>query len=50
MKNERVSIAIASSVKDEWQKMADEKGMSLSTFIRHAVTVYVTAMKSSKKQ
>ena len=41
MKSDRVTVPLAPEMKEQWQKWADKKGMSLPAFNRHCVGLCV---------
>lgn len=45
-----ITLSLPISEKEKWQKFAEEKGMSLSAFIRRGMSVYIYALNSKKKQ
>lgn len=49
---EKASITLSLPIreKEKWQKFAEEKGMSLSAFIRRGMSAYIYALNSKRKQ
>lgn len=45
-----ITLSLPVSEKEKWQKIAEEKGMSLSAFIRRGISAYIYALNSKKKQ
>lgn len=45
-----ITLSLPISEKEKWQKFAEEKGMSLSAFIRRGMSAYIYALNSKKKQ
>ena len=45
-----ITLSLPISEKEKWQKFAEEKGMSLSAFIRRGISAYIYALNSKKKQ
>lgn len=44
-KESRITISVPENIKIQWQEAAEERGMTLSAFIRHCMSVYMTAFK-----
>ena len=47
---EQISIGISSSEKEQLQKLADERGKSLSGMARLAIQAYLYAIRHQKKK
>lgn len=49
---EKASITLSLPIgeKEKWQRFAEEKGMSLSAFIRRGMSAYIYALNSKRKQ
>lgn len=45
-----ITLSLPISEKEKWQRFAEEKGMSLSAFIRRGMSAYIYALNSKKKQ
>lgn len=45
MKDSRIIFLINKSIKEDWQKIAEENGLSLSSLIITAVNQYVRGLK-----
>ena len=45
-----ITLSLPISEKEKWQRFAEEKGMSLSAFIRRGMSAYIYALNSRKKQ
>ena len=43
----KVTVTLPEELKEEWKEYADQKGMSLSGFIKFAVNTYITLMKKA---
>ena len=48
-KDVKLSIPVSSSQKERWEKYADEKDISLSSFVRNCVEAYISASDRIKK-
>lgn len=46
----KVTVTLPEELKEEWKEYADQKGMSLSGFIKFAVNTYITLMKKARKK
>ena len=47
---EQISIGISSAEKKELQRLADEKGLSVSAVARRAIQAYLFALRTRKKK
>lgn len=47
---EQISIGISSAEKKELQRLADEKGLSVSGVARRAIQAYLFALRTRKKK
>lgn len=45
-----ITISIPKNQKELWQKEANDRDMSMSAFIRRAVSAYLFALNSKKKK
>lgn len=45
-----ITISIPKNQKELWQKEANDRDMSMSAFIRRAVSAYLFALNSRKKR
>lgn len=45
-----ITISIPKNQKEAWQKEANDRDMSMSAFIRRAVSAYLFALNSRKKK
>lgn len=45
-----ITISIPKNQKEVWQKEANDRDMSMSAFIRRAVSAYLFALNSRKKK
>lgn len=45
-----ITISIPKNQKELWQKEANDRDMSMSAFIRRAVSAYLFALNSRKKK
>jgi hypothetical protein len=48
-KSKQVNVAITPETKDQWEYWAEKKGMTVAQFVRHCVSVYITAYEKSGK-
>jgi hypothetical protein len=48
-KDTRITLPITSAQKERWERYADEKDISLSSFIRNCVEAYISACEKIKK-
>ena len=46
----KITVTLPDELKEEWRVCADQKGMSLSGFIKFAVNTYITLMKKARRK
>ena len=47
--SKRISASVSDDLYSLMEKIAESKGMSMSAFIRHCITVYITAFSKKLK-
>jgi len=45
----KITVTLPEELKEEWKEYADQKGMTLSGFIKFAVNTYIMLMKKAEK-
>ena len=48
-KTKQVNVAITPETKDRWEYWAENKGMTVAQFVRHCVSVCITAYEKAGK-
>lgn len=48
-KTKQVNVAITPETKDRWEHWAEKKGMTVAQFVRHCVSVCITAYEKAGK-
>lgn len=48
-KDIKLSILVSQAQKERWEKYADEKDISLSSFVRNCAEAYIAAVERQRK-
>lgn len=48
--SKQINVTIPDATYSQLKELANQKGMSMSAFVRHCVQVYITAMKNKEKR
>ena len=48
--SKQINVTVPDATHSQLKELADQKGMTMSAFVRHCIQVYIMAMKNKEKK